>query len=130
MSVKFSSVGKVVVMQHRWLIKYEKNSSGTYWGLQPTCGSCALGSPPPMSSRHRNLEPLGRWPATIYISPPIPKGIGEDQSSQLSDLDIAPESDQFVACPPVRYIIMLPDCTMPILVCASGHPTKVSWGDG
>ena len=28
--------------------------------------SLALGSFPPMSSRHRNLEPLGRWHATIY----------------------------------------------------------------
>ncbi len=36
--------------------------------LQPlvsTHDSRALGSPPPMSSRHRNLEPLGRWHATI-----------------------------------------------------------------
>ncbi len=30
-----------------------------------------FGSPPPMSSRHRNLEPLGRWHATIYISSQI-----------------------------------------------------------
>ncbi len=35
--------------------------------LQPTGDFCALGSAPPMSSRHRNLEPLGRWHATIYI---------------------------------------------------------------
>ena len=26
------------------------------------CGSRAFESPPPMSSRHCNLEPLGRWP--------------------------------------------------------------------
>ncbi len=26
-----SSVGKVVAMQHIWLIKYENNSDGTYW---------------------------------------------------------------------------------------------------
>ena len=25
-----SSVAKIVAMQHRWLIKYEKNSGGTY----------------------------------------------------------------------------------------------------
>ncbi len=30
-------------------------------------GFRALGSLPPMSSRHRNLEPLGRWHATIYL---------------------------------------------------------------
>ncbi len=29
-------------------------------------GSHAFGSFPPMSSCHRNLEPLGRWYATIY----------------------------------------------------------------
>ena len=30
-------------------------------------GPCAFGSHPPMSSRHRNLEPLGRWDATICL---------------------------------------------------------------
>ena len=29
------------------------------WRLQPMCSPCAFGSPPPMSSRHRNLERLG-----------------------------------------------------------------------
>ncbi len=38
------------------------------WRLQPTRDSRALGIFPPMSSRHRNLAPLGRWHATIYIS--------------------------------------------------------------
>ena len=36
------------------------------WRLQPTRGSCALVSPPLMSSRHRILEPYGRWHATVY----------------------------------------------------------------
>ncbi len=30
------------------------------------CGPRAFGSPPPMSSRHHNSEPLGRWHATIH----------------------------------------------------------------
>ena len=34
------------------------------WRLQPTRGSRALGSFPPLSSRHHNLEPLGRWRST------------------------------------------------------------------
>ena len=34
--------------------------------VQPTRDSRALGSFPPMSLRHRNLETLGRWHATIY----------------------------------------------------------------
>ena len=38
------------------------------WRLQPMHGPCTFGSPPPMSSRHRNSEPLGRWHQTIYIS--------------------------------------------------------------
>ncbi len=29
-------------------------------------GPHAFVSPPPMSSPHRNLEPLGRWHATIH----------------------------------------------------------------
>ena len=37
------------------------------WRLQPTCGSRALVSPPLISSRHRILEPYGRWHATIHI---------------------------------------------------------------
>ena len=37
-----------------------------FWRLEPTSGSRGLGSPPPMSSLHRNLEPLGRWHATIF----------------------------------------------------------------
>ncbi len=36
------------------------------WRLQPMGGLRAFGSPPPMSSRHCNLEPLGRWHATKY----------------------------------------------------------------
>ena len=35
------------------------------WRLQPTRGSRELGSSSLMSSRHRNLESLGRWHATI-----------------------------------------------------------------
>ncbi len=31
-------------------------------------GPRAFGSHPPMSSRHRNLEPLGRWQATKWLS--------------------------------------------------------------
>ncbi len=34
--------------------------------VRPMRGFRVFGSPPPMSSRHRNLEPLGRWHATIY----------------------------------------------------------------
>ena len=34
------------------------------WRLQPMCGPM----PPPMSSCHHNLEPLGMWHAVIYIS--------------------------------------------------------------
>ena len=37
----------------------------TGWRLQPMRGSCALVSPPPMSSRHRILEPSGRWHSTL-----------------------------------------------------------------
>ncbi len=39
------------------------NPSG--WRLQTTRILRALVSPPPMSSRHRILEPYGRWHATI-----------------------------------------------------------------
>ena len=35
------------------------------WRLQLLRGSRTFGIPPPMSSRQRNLEPLGRWHATI-----------------------------------------------------------------
>ncbi len=35
------------------------------WRLQPTRGSRALVSPPLVSSRHRILEPYGRWHVTI-----------------------------------------------------------------
>ncbi len=35
---------------------------------QPSRGLLALVSPPLMSSRHHNLEPYGRWHATIFIS--------------------------------------------------------------
>ncbi len=41
--------------------------SSTGWRLQPTLDSCVLVSPPPMSSRLHNLEPSGRWHATICI---------------------------------------------------------------
>ncbi len=67
--------------------------------------------------------------------------------TQVSDLDLAPNTDQFVASPPVKYInsgccvnffqkSAIPNnvfCKMAIfvrwkiLVCASGHLTKVSW---
>ncbi len=38
------------------------------WRLQPTRDSCALVSPPPMSSRHRILERYGRWHATLFFT--------------------------------------------------------------
>ncbi len=41
------------------------NSTG--WRLQPTRYSRTLVSPPPMSSRHRILEPSGRWHATLTL---------------------------------------------------------------
>ncbi len=50
----------------------QDTGSGILWSVykwtRPTGerGSRAFGSPPPMSSRHRNLEPLERWHATIY----------------------------------------------------------------
>ncbi len=40
----FTSVGKVVAMQHRWDIKYEINSGGTYWKHE---SNCSIGSSSP-----------------------------------------------------------------------------------
>ena len=40
----------------------------TGWRLQPSRGLLALVSPPLMSSRHHNLEPYGRWHATLCIN--------------------------------------------------------------
>ncbi len=37
------------------------------WRLQPTRGSHTLVSPPLMSSRHRIMEPYGRWHTTKYL---------------------------------------------------------------
>ncbi len=71
--------------------------------------------------------------------------------TQVSDLDLAPDPEQFVASPPVRYInsgccvhffqkicygqqrslnltMMAIFVRWKILVCAPGHLTKVSWG--
>ncbi len=64
--------------------------------------------------------------------------------TQVSNVDLAPDPDQFVASPPVRYInsgccvnffqkslnltMMAIFVRRKILVCASGHLRKVSWG--
>ncbi len=45
-----------IVLKEIWLIS-----------IHGRRGSVALVSPPLMSSRHRTLEPLGRWHATIYL---------------------------------------------------------------
>ena len=61
-------------------------------------GPRTFGSPPPMSSHHHNLEPLGRWHATIYWS--VPKGGGslnDLQASQTCVVTRPPDTELLVA---------------------------------
>ena len=69
-----SSVRKVVTMQHRWLIKFEHNSDGTYWRsyhLCPECIRCTLG----IGNVHNSLVMINIWVFTetiqtlMYFSP-------------------------------------------------------------
>ncbi len=54
-------------MRKRDLAALPVLSLNTCYTHQPTRGPHALVSPPPMSLRHRNLEPYGRWHATVYL---------------------------------------------------------------
>ena len=82
------------------------------WRLQPARGPRAFGSPPPMSSRHRNSEPLGRWDATIYLlkglciiykrrKKRITKGKGKDISNK--------SNNQLCFCPKAIWAFNLLD---------------------